>query len=202
MKKYLNFKLKLAILSLCVAIGVGTIISNAAFADTLNGDAPVISDNYLRGVEEGLKCKSFKQMYTNDTHGSEYSVYDHKGNVITVANVAHTISTGDYIVDVKNNVYTIVVTGDLNGNGKVETSDTALLKMHFAATYNLTGAIEEAADTNNDGKVNAGDYIRIKYHIQSKYNIHENESFNPDEPSSDESYSNEYDESGWTDGWQ
>ncbi len=202
MKKHLNFRLKLAIMTLCVALGVGTVISSNAFAGTLNGDAPVISDNYLRGVEEGLKCKEFKQSYTDDAHGSEYRVYDSKKNSITVANVAHVISTGDYIVDGKNNTYVIVVTGDLNGNGKVETSDTALLKMHFAATFTLTGAIEEAADTNNDGKVNAGDYIRIKYHIQSKYNIHENESFDPDEPSSDDSFSNEHDESGWTSGWQ
>lgn len=202
MKKHLNFRLKLAIMTLCVALGVGTVISSNAFAGTLNGDAPVISDNYLRGVEEGLKCKELKNSYTKEAHGSEYYVYDNAGKSITVANVAHIISTGDYIVDGKNNTYTIVVTGDLNGNGKVETSDTALLKMHFAATFTLTGAIEEAADTNNDGKVNAGDYIRIKYHIQSKYNIHENESFDPDEPSSDDSFSNEHDESGWTSGWQ
>ncbi len=202
MKKQFDFRLKLVILTLCFALGVGAIISTNAFAGSLNGDSPVISDNYLRGIGEGLKCDAFKKIYTKSAHGCDYDVYNRNGEVITVANVSHIISTGDFIVDVKNNLYTIIVTGDINGNGKVETSDTALLKMHFAATYTLTGAIEEAADTNNDSQVNAGDYIRIKYHIQSKYNIHENESYNPDEQSSDEPYSNPYDESGWTNGWQ
>ena len=195
-----KIKIGAVLFALVILISLFTIYANAD--SSLSGDVPVISNNYLRGVKEGLSCAQFKKNYTYDIHGSEYDLYSFEnGHIITVTNVVHIVSTGDYIVDGFNNRYTVVVTGDIDGDGKINVTDTAAIKAHFSKTITLENENFEAADTNNDGRVTATDYIRIKYHIQMKYNIHDNESFSPDESSSSEADNTSDPEEGWTSGW-
>jgi len=162
---------------------------------------PKISNNYLRGVEEEKICSELKNSYTESIHGCKYFLYDIDDNIISELNQSHFVSTGDYIRDCRNKTYTVVVTGDIDGNGKVTLTDTVAIKMHFSRTIELEGANFQAADTNGDSRVTATDYLRIKYHIQEKYNIHENEDFSADESSSSEESSSLYDEEDWTSGW-
>lgn len=194
-----EIKFGAVLFALIMLVSLFTVYASADSA--LSGDVPVISNNYLRGVKEGLSASKFKKNYTYDIHGSGYDIYScDEGNLISVTNVAHVISTGDYIVDGFNNRYTIVVTGDIDGDGKINITDTAVIKAQFSKTISLSNENFEAADTNNDGRVTATDYIRIKYHIQMKYNIHENENFSPDESSS-EADTTSNPEEGWTSGW-
>ncbi len=192
-----NVKIGAILLSLALVISAFSFYASAD--SSLADDFPVISNNYLRGVKEGLTSIKLHKNYTDALHGCSYDLYDIDGNYISNANIAHIVSTGDYIIDGKRNTYTVVVTGDIDGNGKVNIADTAVIKAHFAKTITLDGAAYEAADTNNDGRVAATDYIRIKYHIQSKYDIHDNESFSPDESIPDPDTG--YDENNWTSGW-
>ena len=172
-----------------------------ATAVELTEGVPTISDNYLRGVSEGLRCSDLRNIYTEKIHGTSYKLYSSTGKYISVSTIGHKISTGDYIKDGYGKTYTIVVTGDIYADGVVDINDTAAIKLHFSKEITLTDALYEAADTNNDGRVTATDYLRIKYHIQTKFDIHENESFTPDDNSVDSNISSEYDESGWTPGW-
>ncbi|HEX9062710.1 MAG TPA: CotH kinase family protein [Clostridia bacterium] len=52
--------------------------------------------------------------------------------------------------------------GDLNGDGKIDSSDISLLKRHLLRSSLLTGNALKAADVNLDGKVNSADYSLIK----------------------------------------
>ncbi len=171
-----------------------------ASASSITGGSPVISENYIRGVEENLSCSQFRSTYSESLHGSSYSLYSSSGKYISSSNVNHIVSTGDYIVDGKDAKYTIVVTGDIDGDGVIGITDTAAIKLHFAKTITLENANFQAADNNNDNRVTATDYLRLKYHIQNKYNIHENESYEPDDTTTSES-DNSFDESDWTSGW-
>lgn len=180
---------------------IGASLSNVQFP-TANAasNPPSISKGYLRGVYENWDCKSLKEAYTYDAHGFEYDLFDIDGNRISSSNVAHVVSTGDYIKDAKNNVYKVVVTGDIDSDGRISITDTAALKMHFAGTIKLEDELLQAADSEPNGYVNATDYLRFKFHIQKVYNIYTNEYHTPDEPSSDD-VSDLYDESIWTSGW-
>ncbi|MBE6648740.1 MAG: hypothetical protein E7614_04375 [Ruminococcaceae bacterium] len=168
-------------------------------ADGLTGEGPVISNNYLRGIKEEQKCSQFKKLYTEKNHGSKYNLYAYGGSYIGTSNVSHIVSTGDYIRDGKGKAYTIIVTGDINGDGSVNISDTASIKLHFGKKMLLDEIPFQAADTDNNGRVTATDYLKIKYHIQMKYNIYDDESFEPDQSSEQSGVNDE--ESGWTSGW-
>ena len=193
-----NFKIGSFVLAL--ALICASLSNFSFFKANAETKAPTISNNYLRGVQENWSCKNLKEAYSSDLHGLDYELYDIDGNRISSSNVAHKVATGDYIKDSKRNVYKVVVTGDIDGDGRISITDTAALKMHFAATITLEDELLQAADSEPNGIVNATDYLRFKFHIQKIYNIYTNEYHVPDESSSEET-SNKYDESIWTSGW-
>ena len=67
--------------------------------------------------------------------------------------------------------YTIVVTGDTNGDGKVNITDMIAVKSHILKKTSLSGIQFYAGDTNGDGKVNITDFIKIKGYILKKNSI-------------------------------
>lgn len=58
--------------------------------------------------------------------------------------------------------YTVVIYGDVNGDGAVDAFDAAVLDLDLADKTALTGAYNLAADTNDDANVAAADYALIK----------------------------------------
>ena len=57
---------------------------------------------------------------------------------------------------------TLVVTGDLNGDGQLTLTDFVLLKSHLLGNRALSGAYREAADLTGDGEITLTDFIRYK----------------------------------------
>ena len=64
--------------------------------------------------------------------------------------------------------YTAVVTGDINGDGKVTLTDFVQLKSHILGKSTLTGAYASAADLNGDGKITLTDFVKAKAHLLNK----------------------------------
>ena len=77
------------------------------------------------------------------------------------------LSTG-YKVDDK---YTVAVLGDVNGDGKVKSTDYMRIKNYILKKSKLSDAEMAAADVNEDGKVKSTDYMRIKNYILKKAEI-------------------------------
>ncbi len=71
------------------------------------------------------------------------------------------IEQNDYEYNIKtsNNIV-----GDINGDGKVNTSDYILIRKHLIG-IKLTGDSLSRADVNKDGKINSLDYIQIRKKI-------------------------------------
>ena len=64
----------------------------------------------------------------------------------------------------------IIVSGDLDGNGTINSGDTILLRRHIAGGYaTLKDYQQYATDVNNDGNTNAGDVILIRRGIAGGY---------------------------------
>ncbi len=55
-----------------------------------------------------------------------------------------------------------VTIGDVNGDGKINIADYALVKRSVLRTYTLLDQQETAADVNKDGKINVADYALLK----------------------------------------
>lgn len=164
------------------------------------GNSPVVSNGYLRGVKVGMSALQLKSDYTIGIHGCDYDIYDSKGNYISESNVKHCISTGDYILDSRGNKYTVVITGDIDGDGELTVTDAAIIKAHYASSIVLEGVTFQAANIEANGVINSTDYLRLKFHLQNAYDIHSNESFVPDDLSTEVSVG-DYDESIWEENW-
>ena len=67
--------------------------------------------------------------------------------------------------------YTIVVRGDVNGDGKVKATDYVKVKNYILGTTKLSTYQKLAADVNDDGKVKSTDYVKIKNNIMGKSSI-------------------------------
>jgi hypothetical protein len=73
-----------------------------------------------------------------------------------------------------NNVkcqYTIVVTGDTNGDAKINVADMMSVKSHILKKSTLSSVNYMAADVNGDGKINVADFMSVKGYILKKNNI-------------------------------
>lgn len=68
--------------------------------------------------------------------------------------------------------YTLVVLGDVNGDGAINTGDTFLMKQIIMEVKKCeNGWTKAAADINNDGKINTGDSFALKKHVMEVSNI-------------------------------
>lgn len=81
--------------------------------------------------------------------------------------IADTANVGTgYKLTSDGKTYTIVVLGDVNGDGKASAGDYVLIKNHIMQTNLIKdSANQNAADVNKDGKISAGDYVLIKNYI-------------------------------------
>ena len=67
--------------------------------------------------------------------------------------------------------YTVVIKGDVNGDGYIYATDYVKIKNHIMGKGRLEGAYLKAADINNDNNIYATDYVRIKNYIMGKGKI-------------------------------
>lgn len=66
------------------------------------------------------------------------------------------------------NSYTMIVDGDLNGDGKVVANDILFIKSHILKKQTLEGIYFEAGDIDKNGSANATDILYMKRYILSK----------------------------------
>lgn len=77
------------------------------------------------------------------------------------------VGTG-YKVTLGKNTYVVIVLGDVNGDGKVNTGDTLAMSQHIENYKKITNAdYLKAADANKDGKVNTGDSLVMRQHVEN-----------------------------------
>ena len=67
--------------------------------------------------------------------------------------------------------YTLVMLGDVSGDGKISATDYVKIKNRIMGTNKLSGAYKEAADVNRDGKISATDYVKVKNQIMGSSSI-------------------------------
>ena len=57
--------------------------------------------------------------------------------------------------------HTVMVYGDVNGDGAIDAFDAALINMNVSSAATLTGDFATAGDTTADGAINASDYAAV-----------------------------------------
>ncbi len=121
---------------------------------TFNVQGYKINGLYIRNIQPQTVYSNFiKNIVTNQS-------YEIKEGNITITGIDK-IKTGQKLI-LKNTTYTLVVTGDINGDGDIKLSDLSTLKMQLIGKRSLTGASKEAGDINEDGDIKLSDLSKMK----------------------------------------
>lgn len=67
--------------------------------------------------------------------------------------------------------YSVVIYGDVNGDGKISALDLLRIQKYLLGTVKLSGAYATAADVTKDGSVKALDLLRIQKHLLGTQSI-------------------------------
>jgi hypothetical protein len=99
-------------------------------------------------------------------------IYDANGNQVSANAICGTgctvnLISGDKIVDSLE----IIVLGDVDGNGVVDSTDYMRVKSVFLGSYTLTGSAFVAGDVEVSGEIDSTDYLRLKSAFMGKYEL-------------------------------
>ena len=109
-------------------------------------NTPKPSGNYLTGVSPSTSVSAMNR--------AGYTIYNGSAKV-----TSGLVGTGMTAVSSSATV-TIVVTGDVSGDGKITITDVVKLQKSVVGSGNLSGAYAKAADINGDGKVTITDVVQ------------------------------------------
>lgn len=134
----------------------GNVTYTAVFTKTANsgggtggstgGETPKPSGNYLTGVSPSTSVSAMNR--------AGYTIYSGSAKV-----TSGLVGTGMTAVSSSATV-TIVVTGDVSGDGKITITDVVKLQKSVVGSGSLSGAYAKAADINGDGKVTITDVVQ------------------------------------------
>lgn len=74
-------------------------------------------------------------------------------------------------ITVNGTTYTLVVLGDVSGDGEIKAKDYMMIKNYIMGTLNLNETEKKAADVSKDNEIKAKDYMVIKNHIMGTSSI-------------------------------
>ena len=130
---------------------------------TLNIESTIykIENNTIGQVQPKTTVKELKTKIT--TNATTITVIDKDGKNVSEENQ---VGTGMKITFNGEDTYTLVVTGDTNGDGQANIQDIMQVNKHRLKKAQLTGCYLKAGDVNNDGNVNIQDIMKInKYRL-------------------------------------
>lgn len=141
----------------------GTTTENPAFSGSYK-----VSSNIISGVATSTTVSSFisKLGCTNGT----VTITDASGNTKSSGN----IGTGDKVkVSVSGTIttYTVIIYGDVNGDGQITALDLLKLQKHLMGASKLSDAYLIAANVKRSGDVSALDLLRVQKHLMGASTI-------------------------------
>ena len=112
----------------------------------------------IEGYEYSIDGENYQDsnVFDNLMPFTEYTIYQR---------IKKTETTEESI-SAYTSVKTLTYIGDINGDGKVNITDVALINAHVKKTKLLTGEDLEKADINGDGKVNITDVALVNAHVK------------------------------------
>jgi len=125
------------------------------------------SNNHLTGFSVGSDVATAIAKVRALDSNIQVAVKKADGTQITSGTIATgmqmTITTNGSAVN-----YTIVIRGDISGDGRLSAIDYVMVRNYLDGVRSLSAAYLKSADTNGDGKVSALDYVILRNHLDNK----------------------------------
>ena|GEM_PF-2588076 len=129
----------------------------------------LIDGEYLTNV---LSSHTAEEIIGNFENTSAVA-YDSNGKELSASAKIGTGCEVALVVDgTKVDSITLVIKGDVTGDGDVNSTDYLRIKAIFLGKHTSTGAYAKAADVDENGKIDATDYLRIKGQFIGSYNLY------------------------------
>lgn len=127
----------------------------------------------LYGVPENMTVAQLMVEFESpvvifDRTGAEVSL----DNPQALVGTGFTVATLDLDLNVAD-VATVIVKGDVNGNGRIDTNDYILIKRAYLDIIVIPEGSDvfDAADVNGNGTIDTNDYLQIKNHYRGTVNL-------------------------------
>lgn len=156
---YVNFKVNIVKAGDAEQIIVPDSITSAVYKVSGDMIRKIPAGTTVSTMISGIQEKDYVAVYTGNTQVS--------GDTPVSTGMTVKLLDGS---TVKRSV-TVVVTGDVNGDGKITVTDMLNIKSHLLGKSALANAYAQAADCNGDGAVSITDFIQLKAQILGKSSI-------------------------------
>lgn len=157
----------------------GNAVYTATYVESTDPDAVVVpqsitsgvytaADGYIRKIAAGTTVET---LVSGINESSYIAVYNGEtpvtGAAVVTTGMTVRLEHGGKVIQ----SLTLVVTGDVNGDGGVSITDALQIKSHLLQKQTLSGANALAADTSADGAVSITDFLQVKAKILGKGEI-------------------------------
>ena len=120
-----------------------------------NSQNYIVQENIIKNISEQTKKSDFDNKLKL---GITYKITRNDEEINETDNIA----TGDILTTSAGDKYTLIVTGDLNKDGKLNLKDLVKIRKYFLDGNNLDENEMLAADCNFDGKINLKDLVKMR----------------------------------------
>ena len=133
-----------------------TEIETPELDDTITSSVYVITQTMIDKISPNTDVNTFKNNISTEV---EYTIVNSKGEELQNR---QKIGTGDKLIIETNKEYTLIVTGDLNGDGNVTLIDMSLLRKHYLEIESLQDEYLKAADMDNNNIISLRDIANMR----------------------------------------
>ncbi len=170
-------KSKFVALTLVIMLCLTSLVPAFAFAESVSTTYNlIVSGEYIKGLPEQVSPDALIATMAS-------------GSTVTFTNGTQSyVCTGCTITVGGTGSYVAVISGDVDGNGIVDSTDYLRIKQYCLGSLQLSGAFYEASDVDASGVIDSTDYLRIKGHFLGTFDLYAN-SYLPEDSSSESSSS-------------
>jgi glycerophosphoryl diester phosphodiesterase len=141
-------------------------VGNAEVFELVDGSKLSLASGQLNNVAINATVASIKGQFKDTV-----VVMDKNGNTLSDSAAVATGSVVALNAD-RSKKATIVIKGDVDGDGAIKVTDYLQIKSYLLKKINLNGAYLSAADCDSNSSVGTTDYVRLKSYFLKKYNMY------------------------------
>ncbi len=128
----------------------------------------VNSSDYIIDRENGY-------VYITSDKTTQAEFFKNFNGTLTLSTSSTYVGTGAVVSlldgDTKLDSLTVILKGDINGNGQLDTTDYSFIKRAFTGQTTLNAVRSLAADVNGNGRLDTNDYLAVKKHYTAVIDI-------------------------------